>query len=206
MKLAIIDANILTCMGLQRIIEDIIPIAEISIFPSFEEMVISHPEEFMHFFVSSGIYFEHAQYFISQPHRSIVLVYGDNYPRLSGLLTLNVCQSEKRLTKELLSLYGRMSHNPRNHQCTDCSNCNDVDFHDTFMQEKSGTLLSPRETEVAVLLAKGYINKEIADHLCISLTTVISHRKNIMEKLNARSLADIIIYVVMNGLVRIEEL
>lgn len=206
MKLAIIDANILTCMGLQRIIEDIIPIAEISIFPSFEEMVINHPEDFMHYFVSSGIYFEHAQYFISQPHRSIVLVYGDNYPRLSGLLTLNVCQSEKRLIKELLSLYGRMSQNPRNHPDADRKNRDGGDSHDTFMHEKSGAVLSPRETEVAVLLAKGYINKEIADHLSISLTTVISHRKNIMEKLHARSLADIIIYVVMNGLIRIEEL
>ena len=60
--------------------------------------------------------------------------------------------------------------------------------------------------EVAILLAKGYINKEIADQLHISLTTVITHRKNIMDKLRARSLADIILYVVMNGLVDVGEL
>lgn len=67
-------------------------------------------------------------------------------------------------------------------------------------------LLTLREAEVAVLLAKGYINKEIADRLCISLTTVITHRKNIMEKLRARSLAAVIIHVVMQRLVAIEEL
>ena len=59
---------------------------------------------------------------------------------------------------------------------------------------------------MAILLAKGHINKEIADQLHISLTTVISHRKNIMDKLRARSLADIILYVVMNGLIDVGEL
>ncbi len=56
------------------------------------------------------------------------------------------------------------------------------------------------------MLAKGHINKEIADLLNISVTTVITHRKNIMEKLHAHSLADIILYVVMNGLVDVGEL
>ena len=74
------------------------------------------------------------------------------------------------------------------------------------MPPRPASILSSRETEVAILLAKGLINKEIANRLNISLSTVISHRKNIMDKLNARSLADIIIHVVMNGLVRVEEL
>ena len=199
MEIAIIDTNILTCMGLQHILEDIIPDADITSFPSYEELVINHPERFRHYFVSSGIFFEHAQFFLGQPHRSIVLVYGSNYPRMAGLLTLNVNQSENRLTKDLLSLYSQgrqqkamtteMSMMPHHHAGND-----------------QARALSQRENEVAVLLAKGYINKEIADHLNISLTTVISHRKNIMEKLQARSLADIIIYVVMHGLAKIEEL
>jgi DNA-binding CsgD family transcriptional regulator len=56
------------------------------------------------------------------------------------------------------------------------------------------------------LIVQGYINKEIADRLNIGLSTVITHRKNIMEKLHARSLADIILYVVMNGLIDVGEL
>ena len=66
--------------------------------------------------------------------------------------------------------------------------------------------LSAREVEVAILLAQGYINKEVADRLNISTTTVITHRTHIMEKLRARSLADIIIYVVMNGLLDVGEI
>ncbi len=67
-------------------------------------------------------------------------------------------------------------------------------------------LLSSREIEVAVLLSKGFINKEIADKLNISITTVITHRTHIMEKLKARSLADVIVYSVMNGFVEVDDL
>ena len=59
--------------------------------------------------------------------------------------------------------------------------------------------LSSREIEVLVLVAKGLINKEIADKLNISLTTVISHRKNITEKLGIKSVSGLTIYAVMNG-------
>jgi len=47
--------------------------------------------------------------------------------------------------------------------------------------------LAPREAEVLALVAKGYINKEIADRLGISLETVRSYLKNIYEKLQVRS-------------------
>ena len=50
---------------------------------------------------------------------------------------------------------------------------------------------------------QGYINKEIADKLNISLSTVITHRRNIMEKLNAKSVSALTIYAVMQGFVDI---
>ena len=59
--------------------------------------------------------------------------------------------------------------------------------------------LTLREIEVATNLARGYTNKEVAEQLNISLSTVITHRKNLMLKLGAHSLSDIIIYAVMNG-------
>ena len=65
------------------------------------------------------------------------------------------------------------------------------------------SLLSNREIEVLVLIVKGFINKEIADKLNIGLTTVISHRKNIMEKLEAKSVSALTIYAVTHGYVDI---
>ena len=63
--------------------------------------------------------------------------------------------------------------------------------------------LTDREIEVLSLIVQGYINKEIADKLNISLSTVITHRRNIMEKLNAKSVSALTIYAVMQGFVDI---
>ena len=67
------------------------------------------------------------------------------------------------------------------------------------LPHESANTLSAREIEVLVLVTKGLINKEIADKLNISLTTVISHRKNITEKLGIKSVSGLAIYAVMNG-------
>jgi DNA-binding CsgD family transcriptional regulator len=66
--------------------------------------------------------------------------------------------------------------------------------------------LSVREIEVLKLITKGLINKEIADRLGISLTTVISHRKNITEKLGIKSVSGLTIYAVMNGYVEADSI
>ena len=66
--------------------------------------------------------------------------------------------------------------------------------------------LSDREIEVLSLIVQGFINKEIADRLNIGLTTVITHRKNIMEKLGVRSVSALTIYAVMNGYVDINRI
>ena len=50
----------------------------------------------------------------------------------------------------------------------------------------SRKVLSDREIEVLSLIVQGFINKEIADQLNIGLTTVITHRKNIMDKLGIK--------------------
>lgn len=63
------------------------------------------------------------------------------------------------------------------------------------------SVLSPREESVLVLIARGFINKEIADRLEISLNTVLTHRKNIMAKLGIRSVSGLSLYALMNGYV-----
>jgi len=60
-------------------------------------------------------------------------------------------------------------------------------------------LLSKREQEVLGLVAQGLMNKEIADRLNISLTTVISHRKHLAGKLGIHSLAGLTVYAYTHG-------
>ncbi len=61
--------------------------------------------------------------------------------------------------------------------------------------------LTQRETEVLKLVAKGNSNKEIADHLSISLHTVISHRKNICRKLEIKTISGLTLYALINNLI-----
>ena len=64
--------------------------------------------------------------------------------------------------------------------------------------------LSVREKEVLVHIVKGLSNKEIADALCLSAHTVMSHRKNIVRKLNIHSIAGLTIYAIVNGTVTLD--
>ncbi len=63
--------------------------------------------------------------------------------------------------------------------------------------------LSEREQDVIIALVQGMANKEIADHLCISVNTVITHRRNIARKLQIHSPAGLTIYAIVNNLVDI---
>jgi len=63
--------------------------------------------------------------------------------------------------------------------------------------------LSDREKDVVVSVVQGMSNKEIADHLCISVNTVITHRRNIARKLQIHSPAGLTIYAIVNNLVDI---
>jgi regulator of cell morphogenesis and NO signaling len=63
--------------------------------------------------------------------------------------------------------------------------------------------LSDRERDVIIGVVQGLQNKEIADRLCISVNTVITHRRNIARKLQIHSPAGLTIYAIVNGLVDI---
>ncbi len=62
--------------------------------------------------------------------------------------------------------------------------------------------LTPREKEILCLLAEGYSNKEIAEKLVVSPSTVHSHRTNVMRKLNLSSPHDLVQYARQHGLIR----
>ena len=188
-EIAIIDPNTLSCMGLESLLEEIIPMATIRIFHSFGELVDDTPDMYAHYFVSAQIYFEHTAFFRERKPRAIVLAGGENLPQLSGVPTLNIYQNEKDLAKSILKMHEYGHHGGNHPHAT-------AELH----------TLSAREIEVLKLITKGLINKEIAEKLNISLTTVISHRKNITEKLGIKSVSGLTVYAVMNGYIEADSI
>jgi DNA-binding NarL/FixJ family response regulator len=67
-------------------------------------------------------------------------------------------------------------------------------------EEKEPQILTLRECEVLRLIALGLTNKKIADKLFISVKTVETHRKNIMQKLDVHTIADLVKYTIKTGL------
>jgi DNA-binding NarL/FixJ family response regulator len=65
---------------------------------------------------------------------------------------------------------------------------------------EASSALTRREREVLQLLAEGWPNKKIASHLCVSVKTVHTHRQQIMDKLNLRSIAELTKYAIREGL------
>ncbi len=62
--------------------------------------------------------------------------------------------------------------------------------------------LTPREREVLALIAEGLPNKQIAERLFVSITTVQTHRAHVMEKLNLHSQAELVKYAIRKGILR----
>lgn len=69
--------------------------------------------------------------------------------------------------------------------------------------QEGADALGVREKDVIVALVQGMSNKEIAEHLCISVNTVITHRRNIARKLQIHSPAGLTIYAIVNNLIDI---
>ena len=74
------------------------------------------------------------------------------------------------------------------------------------MQDSDAEPLSQREKEIITYVVKGLTNKEIADNLCLSVHTVITHRRNIARKLQIHSPAGLTIYAIVNKLVELKDI
>lgn len=191
-EIAIVEQNTLTALGLQTIIEELLPKAIIRVFPSFERLVDDTPDMYAHYFVSAQIYFAHTAFFLERKTKTIVLSGGEQ-PTLNGIHTLNIHLPQDKLVKGIMALRSS-GHDGAQRPAS------------SYPQHDTEHDLSPREIEVLILITKGFINKEIADKLSISLTTVISHRKNITEKLGIKSASGLAVYAVMHGYIEADSI
>ena len=192
-EIAIVEANTLTALGLKMILEEIIPMAIIRTFHSFGELTDDTPDMYAHYFIGAQVYVEHNAFFLPRKKKTIVLAGESHSLQLSAVRVLNIYQSEEQLVKDILKLHQHAHH--------DGPPAEAIPPMPVIEHE-----LSAREIEVLVLITKGLINKEIADKLNISLTTVITHRKNITEKLGIKSVSGLTIYAVMNGYVEADRI
>lgn len=192
-KVAIIDTNTLAALGLKAMLQNIIPYMTVDTFGSLAELEANTPDSYFHYFVSMDIVLPHRPFFTARRQKTIVLTLSlDEHSQMSEFHSLCINVPEKELVRSLLSLeqyaHGQGRHLPP---------------APPILNRK---ILSDREIEVMSLIVQGYINKEIADRLNIGLSTVITHRKNIMDKLGMRSVSALTIYAVMHGYVDINKI
>lgn len=71
--------------------------------------------------------------------------------------------------------------------------------------EEDNEALTDREKEIVACVVRGFTNREVAEHLYISINTVLTHRRNISRKLDIHSVSGLTIYAIVNGIVQIDE-
>lgn len=71
--------------------------------------------------------------------------------------------------------------------------------------DKSSDPISAREKNILKHIALGLTNKEIAEQLFISIHTVVTHRKNITQKLGIKSVSGLTVYAILHKLITMDE-
>ena len=193
-QIAVIHQNSLCSLAMRTILNDIMPFMgamvniEIVSYSDIDELK-ANGNIFL-YFVSSQILTDNLEFFTPLARRCIVLTEGDA-TTLNGFKQINLLRPEREVIKELLMI--------QNH-------AHSAKHLNSNSDKTKSEELSQREKEVLELIVKGFINKEIADKLNISTSTVIFHRKNICERIGSKSIGRLTIYAVMNGIVDLREI
>jgi len=192
-KIAVVDANTLASLGMKQLLQHVMPIMTVDTFGSLAELEANHADSYAHYFVSLDIVLSNRLFFNKRQRKTIVLTLSlaDSSP-LTGFHSLCINQPERQLIRDLLQLQ----------QCAHGDGRNLPPIPQVLRQK----ILTDREIEVMSLIVQGLINKEIADRLKIGLATVITHRRNIMDKLGMKSVSALTIYAVMHGYVDINKI
>lgn len=184
-RIALIGLTILERMGLREIA---------SLFPKVETKDFNHVGELLGkenvadaFVVDSEAYLLNPTFFLPRRLQTLVVMRHSRRDRSEGdgksnetlPATIYFNSDEAEIEDAMLSII-KEAHKAEN---------------------STDNQLSSREREVLRELAGGKTNKEIAETLCISTNTVITHRKNISTKLGIHSVSGLSLYAVMNGII-----
>ncbi len=192
-KIAIIHPDTLAAIGLKHMLQEVMPMIDIDTFRSVKEIPAECADGYIHYFAATGAVVDDIHFFTERQRKTIILSTSATPTNpISGFHSLCTSVPEKQLVKSLLALEQHAHASGRNLPAMEATD--------------DSKPLSAREIEVMSLIVKGHINKEIADRLNISLATVITHRRNIMEKLGLKSVSALTIYAVTRGYVGIGEI
>ncbi len=186
-KVYIASKQVLWRFGVKSVIHDLGIMADIEEFTSIEEFINSVNNDCTHIVLEENLFKTNGKLMLDRlfqvAHTCNVLVIGDgDYPGCRSI-------SSSDGFNEVLNK-----------------------FQEFFAEDKANgeryddlNKLSDRELEVLKEVSKGYANKEIADRLHISINTVITHRKNITEKLEIKTIAGLTVYALINNLISPED-
>ena len=198
-NIALISRNTLMLLSFKQMLEEVMPFADFHIFSTTEQMNQQQgaATHYYHYFVSVTEYLAHPDLIDNEaPQTSLPPIEGQEGGHQHSI---NMLSSREEILRQLLQMQQRGHRHFSNYP-------NEVTQQIRQAVERDKQVLTRREIEVLRLLAKGMINKEIADQLNISVNTAITHRKHIMQKLRSQSLSKLTIYAVQHGYVQPEEI
>ena len=179
MNILIVSPNHLQAIGLKTILNDFFSPGEVDIQSRFENSLHKHPAEYI--FLPADMYLAHHIKLQAILSKLVILTeFEQDDESFESPAMLNITLSQTELVDQLETIFRK----------------------NTGKKEEENEKLSSREIEVLVLVARGFINKQIADKLSISLHTVMSHRKNITRKLGIKTVSGLTMYALLNGLIQ----
>ena len=196
--IAIISQNTLAAIGLSGLIQSMMPMASVNIFRNFKEMVEKGDEmQYFHYFITASVLLENSNFFLQHQRKTLILVEGDTMGKIpTQFRKIDISLPYEQFVKSLMrleqSVHGAHRAQPE-----------PVKVAQAPLKEN---LLTPRETQVLRWLVLGKTNKEVAAELNVGLTTIITHRKNLTEKLHIKTLSGLTVYAVSRGIVKVEEI
>lgn len=185
----IITPDFLQAHGLKTLLEDIFSDENFSFTLTTDDIKIN-PTKCDLLFVRSDYYFSLYNKLAPVKNKTIVLNKGQSLG-VTDISVLNIFQDQDSLIDDLNNL----CISKLNQRTSGNQQSIDNKFE-----------LSDREIEVLALIAKGYMNKTIADELNISINTVLTHRKNLTSKLGIKTVSGMTMYAILNGLISAEDI
>jgi DNA-binding CsgD family transcriptional regulator len=176
----IVSPNQLQAIGLKTILSEYFSPNEVDIQSEFDNSLNKHSAEYI--FLPSDMYLAHNKKLQSITRKLVILTeFEQDEESFENPAMLNTTLSQAELVDKLDIIFKKNSGK---------------------RVDDENEKLSSREVEVLVLVARGFINKQIADKLSISMHTVMSHRKNITHKLGIKTVSGLTMYALLNGLIQ----